>query len=218
VATLTGPDHVYGLVNQQYQGLFGQRRIKGKPIMVALPELEGQGFDKLLDKVYNTGEPYVGIDKPITLARDEDLAPELRYFNFSYQPMSDEHKKIYAILIFGYEVTEQMIAKKRIEESELHFRQMADLMPAKISNADPEGNLLYFNRHWLDFAGLHFEELRDFGYRKLIHPDDLEEFQKRFQEAADTSTVLRMEMRFRNRNGDFKWHLNLASPVLDENG
>jgi PAS domain S-box-containing protein len=218
VATLTGPDHVYSLVNQQYQGLFGKRRIKGKPIMVALPELEGQGFDKLLDMVYNTGEPYVGIDIPISLARDENLAPELRYFNFSYQPMHNEHKKIYAILIFGYEVTEQMIAKKRIEESEVHFRQMADLMPAKISNADTEGNLLYFNRHWLDYAGLSFEELRDFGYRKLIHPDDLAEFQKRFQDATDTATVLRMQMRFLNRNGDYKWHLNLASPVLDEYG
>jgi PAS domain S-box-containing protein len=113
VCTLVGPTHVYTLVNEQYQLLFGKREIKGKPIMVALPELEGQGFDKLLDKVYTTGETYVGFDIPVILARDENLAPELRYFNFSYQPMYDENKEIYSILVFGYEVTEIAIAKNK---------------------------------------------------------------------------------------------------------
>lgn len=116
VATLAGRDHVYDLVNAQYQSLFGKRKIQGKPIMIALPELEGQGFDKLLDKVYDTGEPYVGINIPITLAHDEGLAPEERYFNFSYQPMYDEDKNIFSILVFGYEVTDQVTAAKKIEE------------------------------------------------------------------------------------------------------
>ena len=43
--------------------------------------------------------------------RDIGLAPELRYFNFNYQPMYDENKKIYSILVFGYEVTDMMTAK-----------------------------------------------------------------------------------------------------------
>jgi PAS domain S-box-containing protein len=217
VCTLTGPDHVYELVNEQYQKLFEKRQIKGKPIMVALPELEGQGFDKLLDKVYTTGEPYVGIDIPIKLARDNNLVPELFYFNFSYQPMYNEFEEIYSILVFGYEVTEQVLAKKRIEESELHFRQLADLMPAKISHADKEGNVLYFNKHWLDFTGLNFEELENLGYYNILHPDELGEFQAKFQKASETKTILEMEMRFLDKKGDYKWHLNLASPVLDEN-
>ncbi|MEP6724338.1 MAG: CheR family methyltransferase [Bacteroidota bacterium] len=116
ICTLTGPDHIYELVNERYQQLFGKRQIQGKPIMKALPELEGQGFDTLLDKVYNTGETYVGIDIPITLARDEGLAPRVNYFNFSYQPMYDENKNIFSILVFGYEVTEQVMAKNKILE------------------------------------------------------------------------------------------------------
>ncbi|MDB5197197.1 MAG: sensor hybrid histidine kinase, partial [Flaviaesturariibacter sp.] len=116
VCTLAGPDHVYNLVNERYQSLFGKRPIQGKPIMVALPELAGQGFDTLLDKVYATGEPYLGIDIPITLARDEGLAPEERYFNFSYQPMYDDNQIIFSILVFGYEVTEQVVAKNKVIE------------------------------------------------------------------------------------------------------
>ncbi|MEO6329393.1 MAG: PAS domain-containing protein, partial [Ginsengibacter sp.] len=218
VCTLQGPDHVYELVNEKYQSLFGMREIKGKPIMIALPELEGQGFDKLLDKVYETGETYLGIDVPIILSRDENLAPELRYFNFSYQPMYDENKKIYSILVFGYEVTEQMIAKKGIEESELHFRQMADLMPAKVTNANADGSVTYCNKKWMDFTGMSFEDFRDFGYHSIMHPDEIEEFKKRLTNAAETGSVLEMEMRFLNKEGEYIWNLNRASPVKDENG
>ncbi|HZH96445.1 MAG TPA: PAS domain-containing protein, partial [Flavisolibacter sp.] len=118
VCILSGPNYVYELINEKYQSLFGKRKILGKPMLEALPELKGQGFDKLLDKVYNTGEPYVGIDMAINLARDEDQAPQLCYFNFSYQPMYDENRKINSILVFGYEVTEQVIATKKNFEHE----------------------------------------------------------------------------------------------------
>ena len=217
VCTLNGPNHVHDLVNEQYQTLFGKRQIKGKPIMEALPELKGQGLDKLLDKVYTTGEPYIGIDIPITLVRDENLLPELGYFNFSYQPMYNEQKEIYAILLFGYEVTAQMLAKKRIEESEIHFRQLADLMPSKISHTDIIGNAHYLNKHWFDYTGLSFDKLKDTGYHNIVHPDDLAAFTKNLKTATETKKVLEMEMRLLNKNGDYKWHLNLASPVLDEN-
>jgi len=116
VCTLEGPDHVYQLVNKQYQQLVGKRKIVGKPVMEALPELEGQGFVTILDRVYETGEPYVGIDIPITLGRDTDKVPEVGYFNFSYQPMYDDNKKVNGILVFGYEVTEQALVKNKILE------------------------------------------------------------------------------------------------------
>ena len=127
ISTLSGPDHVYQLVNEQYQQLFGTRQIKGLPIMEALPELKGQGFDLLLDKVYTTGEPYAGNEVPITLSRDTGLPAELRYFNFSYQPMYNENKAIYSVLVFGYEVTEQVIAKnKNIENSLLREKALEE--------------------------------------------------------------------------------------------
>ncbi len=118
IATLAGPTHIYEVVNELYQSLFGKRQLKGLALLEALPELVGQGFDVLLDNVYRTGEIFVGIDIPITLARDINLEPELRYFNFSYQPIYDENNTIYSILVFGYEVTEQVVSKNKNLESQ----------------------------------------------------------------------------------------------------
>lgn len=123
ICTLSGPTHVYELVNERYQALFGKRIIQGKPIMEALPELEGQGFDVILDEVYHTGKPFIGIDIPILLARDEGFEPEMSYFNFSYQPMYDEYKNIYSILVFGYEVTEQIVARNKNAVTQQLYRE-----------------------------------------------------------------------------------------------
>ncbi len=113
ICTLTGPLHVYDLINQRYQSIFGKRQILGKPIMEVLPELDRQGFDIILDKVYQSGEPFVGIEIPIFLARGENSDHQLYYFNFSCQPMFDEYKKVYSILVFGYEVTDQVNSKNK---------------------------------------------------------------------------------------------------------
>lgn len=127
ICTLMGPDHVYDLVNKRYQALFGKRNIQGKPIMIALPELEGQGFNIILENVYQTGKPFIGIDIPITLARDEGFEPQLSYFNFSCQPMYNGLKEIDGILVFGYEVTEQVIARnKNLETEQTHSKELEE--------------------------------------------------------------------------------------------
>ncbi|TIP31824.1 MAG: PAS domain-containing sensor histidine kinase, partial [Mesorhizobium sp.] len=48
---LSEPGHVFQLTNAAYQRLIGQRQVIGKPVREALPELEGQGFFELLDRV-----------------------------------------------------------------------------------------------------------------------------------------------------------------------
>jgi len=118
ICILRGTDYVFDFVNPQYQQLFGKRELLGKPLLVALPELAGQGIEQLLEEVYQTGEPFIGVDLPFLLARDENMEPELRYFNFCYQPMRDEHNQIFAILDYGYEVTEQVNAKKSNQKSQ----------------------------------------------------------------------------------------------------
>ncbi|WP_161499413.1 PAS domain-containing protein [Flavipsychrobacter stenotrophus] len=216
--TLEGPNHVFSLVNKQYQQLFGSRILKGKPFIKALPEMEGQGFDKLLDNIYNTGETYVGFDIPVTFAREEGHTPELGYFNFSYQPMFDENRKIYSILGFGYEVTEIVKAKLIIEESELQFRVLTNSMPQKITNADAAGNMIFFNQKWLDDTGLTFDELKDWGWEKSIHTDDLKLTVANWKHSIATGDVFDMECRIQNKEGEYRWHLSRAVPIKDETG
>ncbi|MEJ7559936.1 MAG: PAS domain-containing sensor histidine kinase [Pedobacter sp.] len=135
----------------------------------------------------------------------------------TYQPISDSSGATADILVVAVDVTKQVNSRKQVEQSEQHFRSLADLVPAKISNALPSGEVTFFNKHWLEFAGMGFEDLRDFGYHKMMHPDEISTFQAGLADAAESGVSYVSEMRFKDTQGKYIWHLNIASPILDDN-
>jgi PAS domain S-box-containing protein len=215
MCTLQGPKHIYDIVNPSYQKIFGNRVIVGKPIMKALPELEGQGFDKILDKVYKTGETFVGVEIPIILARDENLLPEERYFNFSYQPIFNDEKNINGILVFGYEVTDQMLAMKLAENN---LRQVLESITQITITASAEGNFTFFNQYFLEFSGLTLKEAIDGrGWKYIIHPDNREEVIKTMQHSQLTGEDFNIEIRLRRkRDRMYRWQLVRARAIKDD--
>jgi len=120
ICTLHGPQHVFELANPLYVQLTGRRDASdliGKPVREALPEIEGQGFFKLLDNVYRTGEPFIGNEVPVKLDRRGDGALEEVFVNFVYQPSRGVRGEIDGILVHAVEVTEQVLARQRVEEA-----------------------------------------------------------------------------------------------------
>jgi PAS domain S-box-containing protein len=92
----------------------------GKTFREALPELDGQPFFDILDKVYETGETYEAVEEKVLLMRDGVLTPT--YYNFTYKALRDEHGEIYAIMNTAMEVTEQVKARQRLAEAEENLR------------------------------------------------------------------------------------------------
>lgn len=116
VALLRGPQHVYELANDAYRKLVGGRDVAGKAIRDALPELAGQGIYELLDSVRASGEPFVGKQLRVLIDRQGGGEPEDVYFTFIYQPMLAEDGQADGILVVVLDVTEQVVAHRRLEE------------------------------------------------------------------------------------------------------
>jgi signal transduction histidine kinase len=116
-AVLRGPDHVFEMTNPQYLELVG-RDVLGKRLAEAVPETEEQGFIRLLDSVYQTGEPFVGRRAPIQLARKGSDSLELRYLDFVYAPLRDSKGLITGIFVLGIDVTENKRAEQVLLQSE----------------------------------------------------------------------------------------------------
>ncbi|MGA9650997.1 ATP-binding protein [Pedobacter sp.] len=214
----TGPNLVYEMINPAYQKILARRNLLGRPILEAVPELKGAPLiDSMLD-TYHNGTPFEVHELYVPIADYEGGPTVDRYFTFNYVPRRNVNDEIDGVFNFVFEVTEQVLSRKKIEDSEKHFRHLSDLVPAKISNALPSGEVTFFNQKWLDFAGMNFEDLRDFGYQQMMHPDEISDFQVGLEQAANSGQPHISEMRFKNREGKYIWHLNIASPILDENG
>ncbi len=116
VGVIRVPDLVYLLANPGLCQLYGNRQLVGKTVREAHPELEGQGFFELLDRVCATGEPFVANEMPATIDRDNNGILNQGFFNFVYQPMLDAEGRVEAVLLFAVEVTDQVLARQRVEE------------------------------------------------------------------------------------------------------
>ncbi|MEO8821149.1 MAG: ATP-binding protein [Ginsengibacter sp.] len=217
MCTYMGPEHIYDLVNPAYQKLFGKRKIKDKTSLEALPELEEQGINKMLDKVYETGEPFIANQAQVWAAYDEGLSPAERYFNFSCQPMYGEDKKIIGVLGFGYEVTNEVIAKKR---EEANLRLILESIPQITITANAEGKIIFFNKYALDYSGLNGEEATTGkGWEKIIHPEELQSVVALAEACLITGKDFYKELRLkRKRDGKYRWHLLRATSIKDGNG
>ena len=89
IAVLRGARHVFERVNAAYYGVVGRRDLIGKPMAEALPELQGQGFEDVLTRVLETGEPYVGTGVPAQLRVKPESPPEQRYVDFVYAALRE---------------------------------------------------------------------------------------------------------------------------------
>jgi PAS domain S-box-containing protein len=125
---------------------------------------------------------------------------------------------ISGVTVIAYEVTLEVIAKKRIEESEKQFREMAELMPQKIYTADSFGNKNYFNQKLIEYTGLTFDELKSTGWRQMVHPDDWEETTNKWERSISTGEDYEMESRLLRKDGKYLWHLTRATALKDEEG
>jgi PAS domain S-box-containing protein len=217
MAVYTGPEMKIELANDAMILLWGKdRSVIGKTLSEALPELNSQPFGQLLKEVYETGNTYWGEEQIVDLLIDNRM--QSGYFNFSYKPLYNEKGETYGILNMAEEVTEIVRSKTVLKESEARFRQMADLMPTKVTNTDAQGNFIYFNQGWVDYTGLSLGELKTQGWIRFIHPDHRQQFEKLWEHSLQTGEDLEMEIKCLNKNGEYKWHINRAEAVKDESG
>lgn len=117
ICVLRGPEHVFELANPAYRRLVGDRKLVGRPVREALPEVAGQGYLELLDRVYRTGQPYVGEEAPVVIRGEPDGEPRERYVNFLYHPLRNEEDDVTGTFVHGVDVTDLVRARKEAESA-----------------------------------------------------------------------------------------------------
>ena len=191
--------------------------VMGKTIREALPELEGQPFHDLLDRVYTTGETYWGKEDRVDLVVGGKL--QTFYYNFSYKALRNADGAVYGILNMATDVTEQVLSRKRIEEQNRELQFVMDVMPQLVWHTQPDGSLDFANKVYLDYTGLTLQELTGSQWMKLVHPDDLEVSTWAWQKAlAGDNDNYTMAHRLRGKDGQYRWFLSRGVARKDAQG
>jgi PAS domain S-box-containing protein len=168
ICIIEGPELTFTLANATYRALVGGRDVVGKPLLEVLPELRGQGFDALLKRVAATGEPFVGHEVLVKLDRTRPGVPEEAFFDFVYTPLRDSAGRIHEVLVVGSDVTEGVLARLRLRESEERLRTVIDAMPNLINFVDVHGRYQLNNLAYQRWFGVPTEALRGKTVRETI--------------------------------------------------
>jgi PAS domain S-box-containing protein len=173
----------------------------GMTFQEAVPELIGQPFFGLLDNVYTTGIPYTGVEEEAYLRVDGQLQPF--YFNFTYKALRDRQGNIYGIHHMAIDVTQEVLAKRKLEAAEQKARlaiESADLGTYEIDLRTNEmSTSLRFQKIW----GVSNTTDRS-AFASVIHPDDLPRRDQAHRESYTTGN-LQYEARLISGNNEVRW-------------
>jgi PAS domain S-box-containing protein len=165
ICILGGEDMVFELINPLYQQFFPGRDLLNKPILKALPEINGEATWDLLQNVYQTGKTFEGRELLVPLARTDGGEIEERYFDFIYQARFNEDAQIDGVLAFVNEVTSNVQAREEVERNQAELQKIEQLLRFAVDAADI-GAFSYNPITKQFIASLRFKSL--FGY----YPDD----------------------------------------------
>lgn len=118
MATWLGQDHVFDRVNAEYQKIFPNRDLVGKPLLEAAPELRGQGFTEMLTRVLETGEAISGTEQVARIVGSDGETHD-HFYNFSYVPLKDSEGKTYGVYDHAVDVTEAVVGRKELERARI---------------------------------------------------------------------------------------------------
>ncbi|XWW44477.1 PAS domain S-box protein [Fibrella sp. USSR17] len=212
-----GRDLLIELANQPMIDFWGKgNTVIGKPLTEVLPELEGQPFLAILSGVFDTGAAYHATAAPCELVVNGVVGTY--YFNFTYQPIRNDQGEVYAIMDMAVDVTEQVLARNRLVESEAYFRQLSDNVPAMIWTTQLDGYCNYLNKQWYDFTGQTQKEAEGFGWLEATHPDDAAEASRLFIDANERQVPFFASYRLLGKDGLYRWVLDRASPRFNAEG
>ena len=218
LAVLRGPEHVFEFSNAAYSRLIGDRPIIGRRVRDALPEVAGQGFVALLDRVFETRTPFVGREIPVLLARVAGGDVEQVFVDFVYQPLLSGDGSVEGIVAHGSDVTDAVRARQLIEASEERYRFLADAIPVQVWTATTAGELDYVNHPAETYFGMSMRELVGTGWLHQVHEDDVPRVVERWRHSIETAEPYQVEFRLRRADGVYRWHLARATPQRSADG
>lgn len=208
ISILQGNEFEYELVNPAYQEMYPGEQLLGRKFKEVHPELKEQNIFSLLSQVYKTGKTFIGTELPIHLNR-KGKGSELRYFNFSFQALYNEDKQIRGILIYGYDVTRQVLAKS---ESSRILVEILKSLPSITWTNTSTGEAIFVNEQWYEYTGN--QQLKD--WENIFHSDDLPLVKSKFSTTSiQSNKPIELEARYRRKDGIYRWHLIRSVPIFN---
>ncbi len=209
---LRGDDLIIEQINTHMLQMIGRgQEVIGMRLIDVLPELEGQYVWEQLLKVYNEGIPFDQSEVLVPHNRTGELKDY--YYNLAYRPLIEDGQ-ITGMIQVAVEVTQQVVARQKMEESESRFRALVNASSDLVYRMDAD---------WMIMQNLEGDgRLSNSGEKrvnwldKFIHPNDLRRAVDLISKSIIEKSIFEMEHRVINPDDSIGWVFSRVVPILDD--
>jgi PAS domain S-box-containing protein len=116
------------------------------------------------------------------------------------------------------DITERKEAEERLADSERRFRLLAETLPQQVWSYNADGSANYFNRRWLDYTGITWEDALRAGGHEIVHPDDVPAAEIMWRQVMAERKPFAIELRLRRKDGEYRRFFIQGAPFLSDAG
>lgn len=182
---IKGRSYVMELVNPPMLEILGKtaEEVLNRPVFESMPETRNQGLEQLLQHVFDTGERFEANEYPLQITRNGKM--HSIYVNFIYEPIRETDGSVSALICVAVDVTEQVVARRKIEESREELQLALDIADLGAFHVDLSTNMATYSQRIMDWFGLDEQELSMEVILSRVHPEDL----SRVKQALGDSSI-----------------------------
>src|ERR1700731_3968071 len=109
-------------------------------------------------------------------------------------------------------------AFEKLRQEAARLQTVIDTVPSFLWTSLPDGSKEYLNKRWYEYTGLSLEEGKGWGWKVVVHPDDLDQLIHEWLALVEARKPGELEIRIRRYDGEYRWFLIRIVPQFDAEG
>src|SRR6266849_1191794 len=109
-------------------------------------------------------------------------------------------------------------ALEKLGQEAARLQTVIDTVPSFLWTSFPDGSKEYLNKRWYEYTGLSLEQAKGWGWKVVVHPDDLDQLVREWRALLDAPKPGELETRIRRYDGEYRWFLIRVVPQFDVEG
>src|ERR1700687_2538203 len=109
-------------------------------------------------------------------------------------------------------------ALEKLRQEAARLQTLIDTVPSFLWTSFPDGSNEYLNKLWYQYTGLTQEQGKGWGWKVVVHPDDLDRLIREWLALLNDHKPGELETRIRRYDGEYRWFLIRVLPEFDAEG